>query len=893
MKCQYIIGASLSLFALALLSCAKQEVQTDTDSIARAETQDRVLVPMCFGAESEASEEKATISGTSINWEAEDNVAVFDDKTPGIINRFFVTSGAGSTSATLSGTVTSGSTSFCAVLPADAAVSREGTMVSVTVPDTQVISAGKCVDASALVCVAYSASTSLSFKNVCGFIQVTLSRADVTQIEVEGANLAGTATVTASTGELVTDGVTDGKNVVSLTYAGGEAFPAGTYYIAVLPGTSSDFTLRMLTASAFGRRTAEDVSIARKNYYATSNSAVSFGSGNLILNAAALVSWSGTASSASDIVALGADIDMSGQAWTPKNFAGVFEGRGKTIRNFSGSASFVQDNSGTIKDLTIDGTMTPATGNAPIYFGVIAAKNDGGTIANCTNNASVIRTFDANSTFNYGMAYAGVVGYNAGTLTGCVNHGEIKVEQTYDSGTPANNKPLKSTVLGGIAAYSSSDISGCVNTGTIIRIVNGHKGSISSTLPVSQETVDPCLGGIVGLVYKATVSDCRNSGVIRCLENYLPCMSEGAWTSLGGIAGAVEGEVTGCVNSGPLQMETFNEGETNGTPYTSRMYVPYLGGIVGSSVYSAMNANSKKDNLQVSNCSSSSDISVSHCGTTTYGAVGGIVGWPCGEGIIENTSITSCTNTGSIYEYGCSRIRLGGILGGSGPAEDCHFTGDITSYHKNGLTAEDGTSSHVNIGGICGINQFKTGNDIVNCTVGNDADGTTIRYNLTDEDGNATIPANACFYGIGGLVGQAYTPTVEDHVVFKGCSLKCAIYSNHPKDIGLLVGQFASTGYNDSLHFGSSGNEITIRNGSLVSFSRPLSSGAAYTTTEIVADATNVNTPLGESCSTWYWDGRDSGSIKYGDSVTMGFLTGSESSSVASADFSHIVFSKN
>ena len=895
MKCQYIIGASLSCFALALLSCAKQEVQTDTDSIARAETQDRVLVPMSFGAESEASDEKATISGTSINWEAEDNVAVIDDRYAGI-NRFFVTSGAGSTSATLTGTVTSGSTSYGAVLPADAAVSREGNKVSVTVPDTQVISSGKCVDASALVCVAYSASSSFSFKNVCGFIQVTLSRADVTQIEVEGTNLAGTATVTASTGVL--DSVTAGKNLVTLTYAGGAAFPTGTYYIAVLPGTSSDFTLRMLTASAFGRKIASDVSIARKNYYATSNSDLTIGSGNLILNAAALVSWNTgrTADDASDVVALGADIDMDGQAWTAKNFAGTFEGRGKTISNFTGSASFVQDNSGIIRDLTIDGALEPAT-TSPIYFGVIAAKNDGGTIADCTNNASVIRTFDANSTFNYGMVYAGVVGYNAGTLTGCANHGEIKVEQTYDAGTPANNTPLKSTILGGIAAYSSSDISDCVNTGAITRIVNGHKGSVSG-LPVSTtDNPDPCLGGIVGLVNDATVSSCRNNGAIRCRENYLPCMSEGSWTSLGGIVGSVEGEVTGCVNSGPLQLDAINAGDTNGTPYTARMYAPYLGGIVGSSIYAAQNDpddnKSPKDNLQVSHCSSSADIRVSHCGTTTYGAIGGIVGWPCGEGVIVNTSITSCTNTGNIYEYGCSRIRLGGILGGSGPAEDCHFTGDITSYHKNGMAATDGNSSHVNIGGICGINQFKTGNDIVNCTVGNDADGTTIRYNLTDEDDNATIPANACFYGIGGFVGQAYTPTVANHVVFKGCSLKCAIYSNHPKDIGLLVGQFASGSYNNSLHFGSAGNEITIRNGSLVSFSRPLSSGAAYTTTEIVADATNVNTALGESCSTWAWSGADTGSIVYGQSVTMGFLTGSASSSVDYADFSHIVFSNN
>ncbi len=888
MKCQYLIGASLSILALAITSCTRQETAVDN---ALEESQERVLVPMYFGAESETSEEKATISGTSVNWEAEDNVAVIDDKYNGI-NRFFLTGGAGTTSATLGGTVTAGSASYCAVFPADAAGIREGTKVSVTVPEKQVVSSGKSMDGNALVNVAYSTGSSLSFKNVCGFIQVTLSRADIKIIEVEGTNLAGTVLVNASTGVL--DSVTSGENLVTLSYAGGAAFPTGTYYIAVLPGTSSKFTLRMLTDTAFGRKIAEgEVLIARKTYYSTSNSDVTIGTDNLILTADALVAWnSGRTGSETDIVALGADIDMSGKSWTAKNFAGTFEGRGCSIRNFSGNATFIQDNSGTIKDLTIDGTLTPATTTIP-YFGVFAAKNTGtGAITGCTNQASVIRTFEANATFSYAVAYAGIVGYNEGTLTNCTNCGEVSVSQACDTETLVNNNPLPSAVLGGIAAYSSTDISGCINSGIIARSVNGHtNGSLRTDFPVTREVnPDPCLGGIVGLVNDATVSSCRNSGAIRCLDRYLPRMNEDSWTSIGGIVGAIEGTVTGCVNSGPIQIEGLNDG----APYNTYNYMPYAGGIVGSGIYAKVNSSNYIDNLVVSNCSNSSDIQVNDCGTRSNGAVGGIVGWPCNDNKLENTSISSCTNTGNIYEYGCGRIRIGGIMGSSGPARDCHFTGDILSYHKNGLIASE-NGSEVAIGGICGINQFKTGNDIADCTVGNDADGTTIRYNLTEEDGTTpTIPANACFVGIGGLVGRAYTPTVENHTVFAGCSVKCAIFSNHPKDIGLLVGQFAGGGNNNSLRFGSPSNRITIRNGSLVSFSRPLTSGAPYTTTTVEASATNVNTPVGDDYSTWAWSGGYSGSIVYGgDPVKMGFLTGSTSSSVSNADFNNITFSNN
>ena len=347
---------------------------------------------------------------------------------------------------------------------------------------------------------------------------------------------------------------------------------------------------------------------------------------------------------------LTADIDMSGVQWKPigelllsgdfsttrptlskdNSYTGTFDGAGHTITNLKVTSS----------DAVVANFSKPDIHTAAALFGVVGT---GGRVENLTVSADITNEPRTSASTNniYGDA-AAIVGYNHGTVTNCTAGGTVTTKGA-------------NCYAGGIAAISlRGTIVGCSNRSTV-------------TLADGIQYV----GGITGHNDYGTISGCSNSGTVKGL-NSTGC-------SAGGIAGAVNGTITGgtitngtitnCTNSG-----TVSGGERNG-------------GIAG------WNHTGK-----ITNCTNSGSV------TTDGGKAGGIAGWNNNA-----SSITNCTNSGTVETIAFGS-KAGGIAGHNDNASITHCT-NSGSVTKGGGTAggiaaqSDGSGGKItNCGFITSVN---------------------------------------------------------------------------------------------------------------------------------------------------------------------------------------------
>lgn len=192
------------------------------------------------------------------------------------------------------------------------------------------------------------------------------------------------------------------------------------------------------------------------------------------------------------------DIDLEGEAWTPfapttgkvaDAFGGSFDGNGKTISgwNVSGNGFFAVVCGATIKNLTLEGTVTGSSANVG---GIIGNVQTSAKITNCAFKGNVSSTYSKSTK----AGVAGIVGrVNTGsaTITGCVNNAIIngesnaagiigyvsttgtEISESYNTG-----EITASRSIGGIAGqvYSTTQISNCYNIGTISRTATNKSG---------------------------------------------------------------------------------------------------------------------------------------------------------------------------------------------------------------------------------------------------------------------------------------------------------------------------------------------------------------------------------------------------------------------------------
>ena len=307
-----------------------------------------------------------------------------------------------------------------------------------------------------------------------------------------------------------------------------------------------------------------------------------------------------------------------------------------TSQNHRYTGSIASINYGDIISCTNYGAITGEQ-----YASGIVARSDKGNIIDCTNYATIT---------GKGFKPAGICGETkGGTVSGCVNYGDVSGSQ----------------YAAGIVALNAATLSNCINYGNVTQtgsetaggIAGGSTGAISNCTNYGNVTgVNKQVGGIVGSA-SATVSGCKNYGNVA---------TTGKYDNIGGVVGYASAAISDCVNYGTVTglndsyggivgytKSTVSNCENNGA-VTGRQW---LGGIAGRSLSS------------ITNCINNANV------TATVDFVGGIVGASDGA---ERT-ISGCVNNGAIK----GSNYIGGIDGrpyaGNLTVDNCENNGTVTA----------------------------------------------------------------------------------------------------------------------------------------------------------------------------------------------------------------------
>lgn len=676
---------------------------------------------------------------SKIIWESKDIIAVYDnvDNTK---HEFTTTvDELDGTKAYFNGEVSTGASTLYAVYPCKAASGIDGDKLAVTIPAVQQIGENNVSD-GALVSVATCSvsSGSLAFRNVFGVIKVTVNFEDVTSIKVRGTNVAGTASVNASTAEI--QSVTDGLGEITVTPRSGDtAFAKGDYYIAVLPGTTEagNFSVELNRSSLSRQAIAtlkQDVTIPRNGgfFFQDNNAVLSYAIH--IADADDLLAWAEAADSQdSDEVILDADIDMTDKEWIPVDILrGVLNGNGHSIYNIvyepvNKNAALFETMCGTMKNIkfgTADGTS--ADGVSKITYqntstaeyegaaGIVGIALEGSTFTDVVTYVTVSTPAKAATTHPFSLG--GLVGVVTGSsdFTNCKNCGTITL------GTEWSNAVHCFGGLVGKIASESSFVN-CKNN-----------GALNLTVTESRRATDVLAGGIFGMNTAAsTFTSCENTAVIQAK------IKTSNSACLGGIGGwcSAASTFTECTSNATVKTEGDGS-NCNGTTVGEN-----IGGIVGYVSGAAV----------FNGCSQLKSGYVAGKPYSTIINLGGIAGQ-----VSAAASFSDCSNLGKVQKLnkasGTSNLCLGGIIG------KCSATLAKLENCTNNAAAQisnnpDGGTNNIDfsIGGIVGA--MLAPNTIKSCT------------NLTQVSNGGSV-TKASVLKIGGILGSSKA----DGVVVDGCN---------------------------------------------------------------------------------------------------------------------------
>ena len=243
-KRQLTYGAMAALaLALGLTSCQNELAEftpSGGERITLSVTQDDA-----DGTRTYLNDDKKVV------WSTGDALSLFDTKN--INQPFELTKGAGNTTGEFGGTVSADSrVEYYAVYPySEGYTISSGTVTGVTRPAEQTAVANG-FDKSAAIMTGYTTKKeNLAFKQLCAFVQITTESATKKIVfKTNGTeSLAGTLSVAIAADGIGTATVTSGgTGTVTLVPAGNEeSIAAGTYLIAVLPGTlEQGFTMECI-----------------------------------------------------------------------------------------------------------------------------------------------------------------------------------------------------------------------------------------------------------------------------------------------------------------------------------------------------------------------------------------------------------------------------------------------------------------------------------------------------------------------------------------------------------------------------------------------------------------------------------------------------------------------
>ena len=263
MKMKKYIQSMMAFAAIvSFASCSSEDNNTTIEN----ESATKV---MTFTATQEGDEQstRAAISSTEskvINWQEGDQISIFDGKTN---NQFTLKNGAGTKSATFQGNAATAA-KYTAVYPYQSEASYDtsnGKVTGITLKATQNATANS-FDKEAALMIAEGDNTTLTFKNVVGYVKVkptfNCTRIDLKAFD-NSAVLAGTGTVSYNNGKPTLDLSETKDYAITLR---GDIKANKYYYIAVPPVTLKAGWTIQFTASdgkVYSRKGTKPITFTR------------------------------------------------------------------------------------------------------------------------------------------------------------------------------------------------------------------------------------------------------------------------------------------------------------------------------------------------------------------------------------------------------------------------------------------------------------------------------------------------------------------------------------------------------------------------------------------------------------------------------------------------------
>ena len=724
MKLQKILTVAA---LLPVFYACTQEVQVEQILAPQAK-----VTEITLEASPEVPDVKVQIDYPSLLWEDSDQIAVFDGTARNI---FTIPEGGNhGTSASFRGTAAQGAELY-AVSPASVAQALGSGFLNIAFPEVQRIPSGRQVAPEALVCVSKAQESRLSFRNVPALIKITISTDNITAVIIQGNSIAGSASVKP---DGTIEQVTDGKDLVKLLPEQ-SAFAPGDYYAALLPGTTSagSFSISYIRSDGLScTKTSSKVqSLTRNSCKAAGDISADASWGNIIYTKEQLFAWNDkrTPTDASDSPKLGADIDMEMTPWTPRNFAGTFDGQGHKLYNLNANTT------GYV------GFLRELTGSASVK-NLIIGSYDGSSY----DGSSVIR--HGNSANNYTWYYAGVVAKVSGnsTVTNVTNFATVEVA----SGSEGKTR------IGGIVGNwnSTSECKSLTNKGIVRNLASktGQKGETDDTINTS------IIGGVVGFLdVRTNVTDCHNFGQVSTTNQGV--------SAVGGVVGydGRGSSILSCTNAGEVKHQAssslLDESAAAGIIAYALGKSGTIGRVSNCTNEGAVSASCGGKNFRLAGVSGYTEYyNVADClnkgrisfdGSTTAGgflAIGGVVAHTYSGCLVEG-----CRNEGSVSSNRLQVNRIGGVIGNinNSVVRNCSNAGAVSLDNSSRAI-----SNWQGAGGIAG---FSEGNGEVRELSGcvNEASGTvSVTVNTIGHN-----DYHRC--AVGGILGMPYTTmSISDNV---------------------------------------------------------------------------------------------------------------------------------
>lgn len=733
----------LSLMALALFSCAKQETLDDAVVGGKGAT----IVEASFSDEGTLDAEPAktslgelTAGNRPVYWSEGDQICI-----NGSVSEALSGVGEAQSSATFSFNEVL-TYPYKTIYPASAWTSSG----SITMPAVQTWAEGTFATGIAPAAAYLESAGALQMSNLCGVLKVKLLQKDggdahkIARVEFSGNNgeqVSGTFGVDYTMPVMLPATATDPADrvvAVSMNRTLSTSVPTEVYIVVPARTYSNGFTLTIVDENGHTMTSVNNASVTiEKGQILSKTTALVFeptATVILIDTPAKLNAFTTAFNSGeydSDVnVKLTADLtydaETSAAFRTIGNdsytFSGVFDGGGYTIDGLTtANALFYVPTDATIKNVVYGANCQithPATQGG--HWAVIGRVLKGTTvIKDCVVNSDLTLYYTASLTGESGVGMvAGVMDDNT-SVQNCTVNGDINYVN--DGQCMLYAQDIGGVV--GLARAAGCSIVGCTMNGSLNFEAQAGQTATSSTTSDLYVGV----GGVIGKCNNSNilVSNCKMNGdilwqdyllslglggicgwatctmenctVTRNMTVYVPCESTSSVKYVrafyGGVAGRMQGPMTGCHNTASNTMSIDDSHNSC-----------CVGGLIGKAFSPTV----------ITNCSNSSAIMQNTVASNDM-QVGGIVG------SFYTGSIVSASNTGAVTvktpkPVSTSQVDVGGICGQIATAIDGgSISGNRSAIHNSGQITADLQEEcigygFVNIGGVVGRINSASGN---------------------------------------------------------------------------------------------------------------------------------------------------------------------------------------